>query len=231
MSVHDGHRERLKSRFLREGLNGFDDHMVLEILLFYTIPRIDTNPLAHVLLKRFGSLAAVFDAPYEELLKVKGIGPKTASMIKLIPSVCRSYLISRCDVGRILTNTKDIGEFIIPYFFGETDEVIYLICLDGKNKVLDCSEMGRGSVDNVGINVRKIVEQAMSFNAVSVIIAHNHPGGLAVPSYDDLIASQKLKNGLAGVDILLIDHIIVADGDFVSLNESMLLNYEKFEKV
>ena len=229
MGVHDGHRERLKARFLHEGLNGFEEHAVLEILLFYTIPRVDTNPLAHVLLNKFGSLSAVFDAPYEDLLKVSGIGPASASMIKLIPSVCRRYMISRNGIGKILTNTKEIGNFIMPYFFGETDEVVYLICLDGKNKVLDCSEMGRGSLNYVSVNTRKIVGQAMALNAASVIIAHNHPGGLAVPSFDDVEVSQKLKVGLEGVGIFMIDHIIVADGDFVSLNESMFLNDKKYE--
>lgn len=220
MSVHDGHRERLKEQFSEHGLDSFEDHNVLELLLFYSIPRGDVNPLAHTLIERFGGLAAVFDAPEDELMSVPGVGENTARLIKFIPQVSRRYLMSRTDFDGILGSPQIAGEYLLPYFFAERDETVYIVCLDAKRKVLACRRLFRGSVNSANISIRKIVETALLYNSTSIILAHNHPSGIAVPSHDDESTTRRIMSALEAVDVELCDHIIVADDDFVSMAES-----------
>jgi len=220
MSIHEGHRGRLKKRFLEYGLESFEDHSVLELLLFYALPRSDVNPIAHALINKFGSLAAVFDAPLEELARVPGIGVNTAEYIKLIPQVSRRYLMSRASFDDILDSTKKAGAYLLPRFYAERDEIVYLVCLDAKCKVLNCKLLFRGSVNSAGVSIRKIVENALVYNSTSVIIAHNHTSGIAVPSEEDKITTRRIQEALRAVDITLSDHIIVADDDFVSLADN-----------
>jgi DNA repair protein RadC len=178
------------------------------------------NPLAHNLINRFGSLAAVFDAPIDELIKVDGVGRNTATLIKLMPQVARRYMISRASLSDILDTTEKAGRYLLPRFFGERDEVVYLVSLDAKCKVLNCRLMFRGSVNSASVSIRKIVETALSFNATSVILAHNHTSGIALPSREDQMTTRRVEAALKAVDIVLADHIIVADEDFVSLADS-----------
>ena len=223
MGVHDGHRERMKQRLLEQGLDVFDDHNVLELLLFYSVPRKDTNPLAHELLNTFGSLEAVFEAPAEELAKVNGLGEGSVTLLKLIPEVSRRYCMDKNRFDNILDSSKKAGEFLAARYMYERDEVVYVICLDSKCKVLCCKELFRGVANSAEISTRKIAELALAKNATSVIISHNHTSGIALPSMEDEITTKKLKNALASMGITLSDHIIVADGDFISMADSGLL--------
>ena len=219
---HDGHRARMKNRFLMHGLDNFDDHAVLELLLFHSVPRRDTNELAHELINRFGSLAEVFDAPVDALTKLDGLGEASALLIRLMPQLARRYLISRTAPDKQLFSSRQAGEYITPYFFGERDEVVYLICLDGKQKVIACRLMFRGSVNSAAINMRRLVETALTFNSTSVILAHNHTSGIPTPSPEDISSTRRIADALAAVDIALTDHIVVADSDFVSLADNGL---------
>ncbi|MGE4484892.1 MAG: RadC family protein [Oscillospiraceae bacterium] len=220
MSIHDGHRERIKKKFLEYGLPFFDDHQVLEMLLYYAVPRGDTNPLAHRLLDRFGNLSAVFDAPYDELMKTEGVGANTAVLIKLLPQVYRRYAISRESMDDILDSTKKAGAYLVPRFCAEPDEVVYLACLDAKCKVLACKLLFRGGVNSTHVSIRKIVETALTYNSTSVILAHNHTSGIALPSLEDEETTRRIQTALSSVDITLTDHIIVADRDYVSLADN-----------
>jgi DNA repair protein RadC len=220
MNIHEGHRERLKNRFLEHGLESFEDHSVLELLLFYALPRSDVNPIAHALINKFGSLAAVFDAPVAELARVPGIGRSTAEYIKLIPQVSRRYLMSRASFDDILDSTKKAGEYLLPRFYAERDEIVYMVCLDAKCKVLNCKLLFRGSVNSANVSIRKIVENALVYNSTSVIIAHNHTSGIAIPSDEDRMTTRRIEQALKAVDITLSDHIVVADDDFVSMADN-----------
>ena len=220
MSIHDGHRQRLKQRFREEGLDSFSDVQVLELLLFYCIPRKDTNPIAHELLNRFGSLSQVLEATVEELEKVSGISENSASFLRLITEVGRYYLVDRGTRVSILPTLEDCARYLVPFFFGRRNETVFLLCLDAKCKVLCCREVGEGSVNSANISTRKIVETALGVNATSVVLAHNHPSGIAVPSGDDVLTTRRIAAALASVDICLIDHIVVADDDYVSLAQS-----------
>ena len=220
MGMHDGHRQRMKERFLKEGLDNFDEIQVLEFLLFYCIPQGDTNPLAHRLLDQFGSLAQVLEAPISELRKVDGIGPHTATMMHLITSLSRYYMVNRYAHNNILDTTESCGQYLIPYFFGRRNETVFLLCLDAKCKMLCCKEIGEGSVNSAGVPVRRIVETALNANATTVVLAHNHPSGLALPSREDVMTTRRLAAALDGVDVILADHLVIADGDYVSMVQS-----------
>lgn len=223
MSVHDGHRERLKKRLLEQGLNAFDDHNVLELLLFFSMPRKDTNPLAHALIEHFGSLEAVLEAPTDELLKLGGIGENTAALIKLIPEISRRYAINKNRFDGILNSTEVAGSYLSARYQFERDEVVYVVCLDAKLRVLCCKELFRGDVNSTEVSVRKIAELALAKNASSVIISHNHTSGIALPSREDEITTRRIKTALESMGIALTDHIIVAGDDFVSMADSGLL--------
>ncbi len=216
---HTGHRQRLKDRFLHEGLEHFDDIHALELLLFYAIARKDTNPIAHALLDRFGSIAGVLEARQEDLMEVEGIGESAAVLLKLIPQFMGRYLKDTREPGNILTTTMQCGQYLQPYFFAAREEMVYLLMLDAKCKVLDCRLIQKGSVNTAGVSVRKIVEAALSANATSVVLAHNHTSGIALPSEADKETTRRLWSALQAVDIMLADHIIVAGNDFVSLSD------------
>jgi len=220
MNVHEGHRERLRKRYLEQGLNGFNDLNALELLLFHAIPRIDTNPIAHALLDRFGSLAAVFEASVQELKEVPGIGENAAVLITLIPQMMRKAMVSKNADVKIISDAELAGQFFLPKFMFETDEVVLLACLDARKRVISCAEMNRGVVNSVAISARKIVETALLNKADSVIIAHNHPQGFALPSREDKMITTQIRQSLATIGVELVDHIIVADGEFVSMAQS-----------
>ena len=220
MATHDGHRQRLKERFLLEGLDNFNELQVLELLLFYAIPRQDTNPLAHRLLDKFGSLSQVLEAPASELQKVEGMGPNAATFLSLVTSVGRYYMVNRAMQNTILSTAEKCGEFLTPYFHGRRNETVFLLCLDAKCKLLSCKEVSEGSVNSAGVSTRKVVELALAANATTAVLAHNHPSGLAVPSGEDVHTTYRIAAALDAVEITLADHIIVADGDFISMGAS-----------
>ena len=219
MSIHDGHRQRLKDRFLREGLDGFTDIQVLELLLFYVVPRKDTNPIAHDLLDRFGSLARVLDAPVIRLTEVNGISENGATFLKLVREIERRYALSQGE--EIILNTiEDCCEYLTRFFKSKRNETVFLLSLDAKLKLLSCREVGEGSVNYASVPIRRCVEMALEDGATSVILAHNHPSGLAVPSNDDIATTRRLAMALSAVEIQLVDHIVVADDDYVSMVQS-----------
>lgn len=216
--MHEGHRERLKQRFLAEGLDNFEPHTILEMILFYSVPRRNTNPIAHRLLDYFGgSLMRVLDAPIEELCKVEGIGLNTATLIKLFPEVCRRYLMEMRETGQIIKSSKDAARCFVPMFIGRTNETVAVMCIDAKGKLLYCNPIFEGTVNAAAVGVRRFVEIAVRYAATDMIMAHNHPGGLAVPSEQDIEVTQRVADALKTVNIGLLDHLIIAGSDWVSL--------------
>ena len=200
MNLHEGHRQRLKDRFLKEGLSNFEDHNILEILLFYSVPRADTNEIAHKLLKKFGSLSAVFDASLEELCSVDGIGVHSATLIKLMPEISSAYGIDKTKNIRHLNTIQELGAYFIPKFIGKKDEESYIVLLDNKNKIIKSELVAKGSVDAVQLSIRTIISQAINNNATSVVLAHNHPAGVALPSANDIKMTKRLFEALSKTD-------------------------------
>lgn len=220
MVTHDGHRERLKARFQEEGLDNFSEINALELLLTYVIPRQDVNPLAHNLLEYFGSFPKVLESSPEELMQVKGVGKNTALFLSLLNQTGRYYQVRRQEMGTILRNTEEYGSFLAPFFYGRGEETVYMLCLDAKCKVICCSLQGVGSVNSASISIPRMVSQAVTVKATSVILAHNHPSGIAVPSPEDEATTVRVLDAMNTVEIRLIDHLIFADGDYVSLAQS-----------
>jgi len=217
---HDGHRKRLKARFMKTGLDDFEPHNILELLLFYSVPRKDTNPLAHRLVNRFGSLSGVFDAGPEELMKVDGITENTAVLISMIPQLARKYLEDKSDAVNAISGFDDIGTYLMPKFVGRTVETIMLAALDNKNKIISCSIIAEGENDRASLSKRKVMEEAIRVGATRVVLAHNHPRGFAMPSKEDIHLTEEVYALLRTVEIELVDHIIFAEDDFVSLAAS-----------
>jgi len=223
MGTHDGHRQRKKEQFLQHGLEAFADHEALELLLFYAIPRRDVNPTAHLLMERFGSLERVLAAPVEELEQVPGMGRNAAALLRLVPQLIRKARLSAAQHERVLDTSERIGAYFLDIFAAQSDEVMYQLCLDAKGSMLSCRKLGEGSVAAVGMNLRLLVENAIRSNAVLVALAHNHPSGLAFPSQEDRVTTIQAREALDTVGIRLVDHIIVADDDFISMRQSGML--------
>lgn len=222
--IHDGHRQRLKERFLSEGMKNFDPHVVLELVLFFGIPQKDTNELAHRLLQQFGSIAGVFDAPYEELVKVEGIGPTTATLLHMIPELSQRYLDEKYSEKFIISSTKEAGELLLHRFSCINTETLMLMLLDGKGRQMFCGTVIEGSIHSMDVSIKNIVKIASRYQASAAIIAHNHPSGIALPSSEDLDTTDAVQQALELLHIRLLDHIIIADRDYVSMADSGLMD-------
>lgn len=222
MSIHNGHRQRLMDRFRENGLDEFNSIQALELLLFFSIPRRDTNELAHVLLDRFGSISRVMDASVEELMEVPGVGRNTATLLRLVKEAGRFYQVDRVKRDSLLRTMDDCARYLMPYFMGKQREMVYLLCLDAGCNAIACREVGEGDVNVAVISPRRVVEVALAEKASSVVLAHNHPSGVAIPSQEDVAVTRRLASALASVDVVLLDHLIVAENDYVSLVQSKL---------
>lgn len=225
--IHKGHRERLRKQFLTQGIpKDLPEHQLLEFLLFYCIPRKDTNELAHTLLNAFGgSLVRVLEAPYEELIKVKGISENTAALIKFILPLAQRYVRENSDTDPFLKSISQIVAYIFPKFFSEQNEVSYMLCLDGRGKVLACPKLTEGDSLTATVTLRKIAETALKSGATQVALAHNHPKGFPLPSLNDINFTAQVSGFLQSLNIRLVDHIIVGNGEFVSLASSKDYSY------
>ena len=218
--MHEGHRNRLKMRVLKEGLDSFESHQVLELLLFYSIPRKDTNELAHELIKKFGSLSGVFEADPKELSKISGVGESTAFLLSLIPHLARRYSKDKWgDKPEISSSTK-AGQFTVSLFAGRTYEAFFVICLDAQNRVIYSDLVHEGTINEAPVYPRVLVETALRHKANSVILAHNHPGGSLNPSRADIEATNNIRNALEAISIKVIDHIIVCGEKYYSFAEN-----------
>ncbi len=220
-NIHEGHRQRLKREFLN---NGIDEktppHKILELLLFFCIQRSDTNPLAHELIEKFGSIAGVLDAPIEELTKFKGLTESNAILLKMIIPISRLYYIEKGNKDNAFLNIDEVGEFLIDKYRGFTVEKFSILTLDATGKKLSFDFLSEGDIDKVGISTRQIMKYAINANAVTVIIAHNHPGGTALPSATDIKLTRQLKTALSHAEITLLDHIVISNDDYVSMAQS-----------
>ena len=223
---HYGHRERVRQTYVQNGLDGIPAHNVLEYLLFHTIPRRDVNPLAHALIEHFGSLSNVLDASYDELRRIPGMNDISAAFLSLLPSVFRRYQEDKCNTGVTFHSIEDIGDYLFHLFAGRKVETMIVLCLDLKNKLISSRVLATGSVEHVSLPVRQIVETALSLQAVGIVIGHNHPNGLALPSSRDISATRHLRDVLAPLGIELIDHIVANESDYTSMRQSGILAHD-----
>ncbi len=217
MTMHEGHRQRVRERFRQAGLEGFAPHEVLELLLFYAKARGDTNPLAHRLLTTFGSLRGVLEAPPEQLMLVDGVGEETATFLSLLVPVFRRYEACLCEETKHLRTFTDTVDYCCSLMAGLRQERFCVVCVSSQMKVLGVRTVAEGSLMEVSAYPRMVVETALNHNAYAVLLCHNHPGGEARPSPADVDMTADIQRVLTGLDIRLMDHIIVADGKVYSM--------------
>lgn len=213
-NTHAQHRQRLRARFRKEGLDSFEDHNVLELLLFFGIPFKDVNETAHDLLEHFGSLSDVLDAKYEDLCKVKGISENSATLIKLIPELFRRYELDKLNKDGIILNSAElVAKYSSKYFKGVKEERLYLLCLDSNCRLISCNLISTGTVSSTPINNRLIAEYAYAADAANLILVHNHPSGIAAPSKQDVDVTTMIIDTMRQIGLRLADHVIVGLGD------------------
>lgn len=219
-AIHAGHRERVRERFRTGGLQSFSEHEVLELLLMYAIAQRDVNPLAHELIARFGTLSNVLDADESELMRVPGVGRNAALLLTMMPQLMRRYQQSALGTKPVITNFEEARAYCAPLFWGAKDEHVYLICLDQSGRVLHPALLHTGTIDEVPLYPRLVVETAIRHHAHAVLLAHNHPGGIAEPSQADYDATVSLVSTLGGIQIRLMDHLIFSDERVYSMIRS-----------
>lgn len=218
-NVHEGHRERMRNKYVNKGIEVFEQHEILEMLLFYAIPRKNTNDIAHRLLEACGSLSAVFDAPIDILMQ-QGLSYNAAVLLHMIPDLSRAYQSDKFDNEEKIITDENIGKKMVHLFAGKNEECVYAFFLDAKGKEKYSGIISKGDASSAPLFSKDIVSIAARCKAVTVIIAHNHPSGVAFPSRADLEATADIADALDTIGIHLADHIIVADRDYISLSST-----------
>jgi len=217
-NLHKGHRERLRKKFMNDDSDILEGHELLELLLFYVNPQKNTNGIARDLIRKFGNVFNVFEAEESDLLQVDGIGPQAAAFLKLQAKLLRRYNIEKENARTGMKITpRNAGKYIINYFSGYKNEVLMLFALDAECNLITTVQLAKGTIDKVQLFIRDIVQKAMGTQARYVIIAHNHPSGTLRASENDVRFTLELEKALAFVDIRLVDHIIVANENYLSL--------------
>ncbi|MCL1796288.1 MAG: DNA repair protein RadC [Clostridia bacterium] len=216
---HEGHRQRLRERFMRGGLAPFAAHEALELLLCYALPRKNTNPLAHALIDHFGSLDAVLEAPPERMMEVPGIGESAAALIALVLPLARMADRARVGERPLMTNIAEAKAYCCRLFDGSPDEALYVICLDAQHRVLRAIRALTGTIDEIAIYPRVILNIALTHKAHSIVLAHNHPSGVKEPSEADLQVTNHLKETLGAVGVPLFDHFVCAGKECFSIGQ------------
>lgn len=219
-NIHKDHRQRVRKRYLADGIGSMADHNIIELLLFYGVPYKDTNCIAHELIEKFGSLSGAVDAPVEELMKINGIGENAAVLIHLVHDIAVKYNESKSNFKADVIEQENYKNVLSMKYMGETREMVYMLCVDARGRVLRTVKIANGSPDSANVSNREIIEAALRNDAKNIIIAHNHPNGFAAPSIADITATRALVPLLEAVDIILADHIIVAGDDCFSMAES-----------
>lgn len=224
--MHDDHRERVRDEFLAHGFDSdTPPHKIVEMMLFYSIPRKDTNETAHLLMDRFGSVEALIEARPEDIMKVKGAGKSTAVFLKFIHFIANYYINDKKKDVKRFNSIDEICNYLLDKYLGFNKEIIGITSLDNVGKLLGFDIIGEGDISSVGVSARQVIEVVLKRNATAVVISHNHPGGIALPSRADIENTELIFNALEHINVKLIDHIIVADNDYVSLSQSYQYNY------
>ena len=222
-NIHSGHRNRLRDELLACDFEGVHENKLLEALLFYSIPRRDTNEIAHALREEFGSVGKIMAADYEDIAAIEGVGENTAFLIKLSNAIYKCIIRSKFPVIKSVTSLHDSYRLFYPYFFNEKNEKTYVAFLDNSSKIICIREMAEGAPNKTFFDKRKISEIAVKNGATGIIVAHNHPNGTPNPSKEDIMSTKALQYFMEQIQVTLLDHLIFADNKFSSLRQSELL--------
>jgi len=219
--VHSGHRARMRERYIRDnGLDSFAEHEALELLLFYCVPRKDTNELAHRMLREYGSLANLFDAHPLDIAKRCKVSEKIAVLVSMMPQLAKRYFQSKWVKNIRLVSSQLAGEYLIDLFGGRNTEAFYILCLDAQRRLNNAVLVSEGTVEEAPVYIRNIVQTALLHNSVSVVLSHNHPGGSVSASGADIEATRQIIRTFELLEINVLDHIIVAGSKYFSFAEN-----------
>lgn len=213
-----GHRARLRERFREnQGFTGFSQHEILELLLTYGSPRKDTKALAKNLLDTYGNLKGVFEALPQQLMQVDGIGESQATLVSMMLPLTREVL--RCEMADPdqIANRRDLENYCRSLQMGKRIEEFWVICVNARCKVLGQRKIASGSLSEVSAYPRLVMETVLDYNAHSVFFCHNHPGGTCAPSAEDISTTLQLQRLLGGVDVMVLDHMIIAGANAYSM--------------
>ena len=224
-SIHkgEGHRQRLRARFLNSGLQGFHDYEVIELLLSLNTPRKDCKQSAKQLLKQFKTFQGVLEADPKSLCEVQGVGPANSFGIRLIKAVSDRYLKAKIISKNVVQNPKDLMEYLSHTIGHKTKEVFVAIFLDAKNRVLTSKILFTGTLTTSSVYPREVIISSLQHNAAAVIFAHNHPSGDVEPSKSDIQITKKLFFALKYVGIILHEHMIIGENGFYSFASQGLI--------
>lgn len=224
-NLHKDHRKRVRERFIKEGnLDSFQYHQIIELLLFYAVPRRDTNEIAHKLLNEYGSFHNLLNAKPEDIMKRCKVSEQTAVLLSLIPHISRRYLNSKWDKNVCIKSINTAAEYFYSLLAGQPYESFYMLCLDG-NKILNKAvKISEGSIDQSHIYIDKVVDAALLHKSSFVIVGHNHPSGTLKPSNADLNATNIIYNALKTINVVLLDHVIICGKYRFSFAEKKLCN-------
>ena len=226
---HKEHRKRLRERYAETGLTGFHDHEILELLLTFAIPRIDTNPLGHALIKKFGTLPKVFEARQKELETVKGIGPQASTLLTMMLPLFRVYEQQKLLPRVRLTNYADLAAYCRTLYLGVCREEFYVLSMDANMRLLGTKCIATGTPTEVSAPPRLVLEELLQNHAAAAVISHNHPSGSAKPSQEDVDLTAAVERLLEGVGIRLYDHILIAGSQEYSFMRHHLLDRSLYE--
>lgn len=218
---HDGHRERLRQRYISNGFDSIEEHVVLEMLLGYGIPRKDVNELAHTLINKYGSIRNVLSAPMKSLTEVKGVTENCAVLLRLLGDISEMENENGKKKNVWLNNPKAMAEYFIPLFRNCTKESVYVASLSNNMKLLHAEKLYEGDINSVKFHIRDITSAAILKNASKIVIAHNHVKGSSFPSSADLDTTRRIADSLASNSIELTEHIIVKDDDWTAVLQAM----------
>jgi DNA repair protein RadC len=218
-----GHRRRLKERFFNAGRKALADYELIELLLTYAIPRVDTKPIAKALLKKFKTIFNVLQQPYDRLLEIKGIGPEAATYISLIQACLTRAMEKTIEHRKAVSGPEDIFTYVRMHVGPGTIECLHALYLDEARHVVHHQEVAMGTVDRLSIYPREVLKPALIHNATGMILVHNHPDGQPVPSENDLALTKKIEDLSAMFDIKLLDHLIVTKLQAYSIKTGKLL--------
>ena len=211
----EGHRQRLRDKFLAQGIDAFTDAEIIELLLTFGTPRSDCKEAARELLARFGSLPAVLDAAPVQLQQVKGVGPKNTFALHFIQGVARRYLHQRVVGKEYVRSSREVADYLIHSMRGLQHEVLTVVFLDAAHAVIDAAVVAEGTVTVNTIYPRELVKAALARNASALVIAHNHPSGSLTPSRQDSELTRSLYLVCSFMHLDLLDHLIIGAGDQV----------------
>ena len=224
--LHNEHRKRMKERYRSTGLDAFQEHEVVELLLFFGIPYRNTNDIAHVLLNKFGSVSGILDASYDELTQVKGIGENAATLITMMPDLFRRYTMDKQKGDRVFDSVEKIGEYCLSHFIGATTEHVELLLFDAGMHMTDHVTVHKGTLSS-SVNAEILAEYIFGGHVSCFALAHNHPFGSTAPSEDDLYVTREIYRAFQALNKHMIEHLVIAGDGYEGILERSLEMYDK----